>query len=122
MAGRTKIKEGSVSQIPWQDGEFDIVTAFETVYFWPDFVNDLREIRRTLKPGGLFFICNESFKSDDGEVPHQNFVNMLDLKMYSPSDFKVSLRESGFIDIEVKMKGSWACVLARNGLERGEIT
>jgi ubiquinone/menaquinone biosynthesis C-methylase UbiE len=48
-----------VSQIPWEDGAFDLVTAFETVYFWPDFEGGLKEVRRVLKPGGTLFICNE---------------------------------------------------------------
>ena len=39
--GASEIRYSSVSQIPWPDGAFDLVTAFETVYFWPDFVNDL---------------------------------------------------------------------------------
>jgi ubiquinone/menaquinone biosynthesis C-methylase UbiE len=116
-AGRSEIKQGGVSQIPWRDGSFDLVTAFETVYFWPDFVGDLREVRRVLKPGGVIFICNESVKSDDGAVPYQGFVKMLDLKMYSPSDFKAALKEAGFEGAEVRLKGSWGCVLARKNKE-----
>ena len=33
------------------------ITAFETVYFWPDFVNALKEVRRVLKDDGIFFIA-----------------------------------------------------------------
>ncbi len=39
---------------------FDAVTAFETVYFWPDLPQCFREVYRVLKPGGTFLICNES--------------------------------------------------------------
>jgi ubiquinone/menaquinone biosynthesis C-methylase UbiE len=54
--------------IPWPDNTFDIVTAFETVYFWPDFVNGLNEVGRMLKPG-LLFIRNEMNKPKADEAP-----------------------------------------------------
>ena len=37
-----------------------MVTAFETVYFWPELAQNFREVYRVLKPGGVFFICNEA--------------------------------------------------------------
>ena len=47
---------------------FDAVTAFETVYFWPDLPLCFREVYRVLKPSGTFLICNESNgDTDKGE-------------------------------------------------------
>jgi ubiquinone/menaquinone biosynthesis C-methylase UbiE len=113
-SGRAEIRQGSVSENPWPDNTFDIVTAFETVYFWPDFVNDLREIRRVLKPGGVFFICNEMNKPEEGKTPYQFWIDMLDLKTYTARDFQKLLTEAGFIDIEIVPKGkTGVCVTAR---------
>ena len=42
------------------DDWFDAVTAFETIYFWPDLPQCFREVYRVLKPSGTFLICNES--------------------------------------------------------------
>src|SRR6202789_3088113 len=36
-AGRVAIEQGSVAALPFPDGTFDIVTAVETHYSWPDF-------------------------------------------------------------------------------------
>jgi 2-polyprenyl-3-methyl-5-hydroxy-6-metoxy-1,4-benzoquinol methylase len=36
--GRVEVHEGNVMDLPFGDNSFDIVTAFETVYFWPDIV------------------------------------------------------------------------------------
>ena len=47
------------------DDWFDAVTAFETVYFWPDLPQCFREVCRVLKPGGTFLICNESSGDTD---------------------------------------------------------
>ena len=40
--GRCRIQEGSVESLPYADGEFDLVTAFETVYFWPNIEDRFR--------------------------------------------------------------------------------
>ncbi|WP_225370681.1 class I SAM-dependent methyltransferase [Methanobrevibacter arboriphilus] len=47
--GKVEIIQGSVSKLPFEDETFNIVTGFETVYFWPDFIEDLKEVNRVLK-------------------------------------------------------------------------
>ena len=42
----------SVSDLPFSDNSFDIVTAIETYYFWPDKLKNLKEIYRVLKKDG----------------------------------------------------------------------
>lgn len=48
--GNVNVLQASVSDMPFYDGTFDIVTGFETIYFWPDFINDLKEVNRVLNP------------------------------------------------------------------------
>ena len=48
--GRVEIRQASVSGLPFSDGLFDLVTAVETHYFWPDLPADMREVLRVLKP------------------------------------------------------------------------
>jgi ubiquinone/menaquinone biosynthesis C-methylase UbiE len=118
LAGRAGIKHGSVSQNPWPDNTFDTVTAFETVYFWPDFLNDLREVRRVLKPGGLFFICNEMNVPEEGPAPYQYWIKTLNLKVYSASQFKDLLGQAGFTDIAFEAQGNTRlCVSAKAQVE-----
>ena len=54
QASRCRIIQGDVSCLPFEDGAFDLVTAFETVYFWPGPTESFREVYRTLRPGGIF--------------------------------------------------------------------
>ena len=35
-AGRCQVAQGDVSALPFGESVFDLATAFETVYFWPD--------------------------------------------------------------------------------------
>ncbi|MDR0689939.1 MAG: class I SAM-dependent methyltransferase [Spirochaetaceae bacterium] len=114
IEGRAEIRLGSVSENPWRDNSFDVVTAFETVYFWPDFAKDLREVGRVLKPGGIFFICNEMNKPEEGEAPYQYWIKKLDLKTYTASDFRKYLAEAGFVEVNIVSEGKGrTCVSAR---------
>ena len=110
-----EITQGSVSNIPYNEATFDIVTAFETTYFWPDIKNDTKEILRVLKPGGTFFICNGTVLLDNEKPPHEYFTKILDLKIYSPKDFNNILTESGFIDIKINLSENkkLICIIAR---------
>ena len=48
------------------DDRFDLVTAVETHYFWPDLPRDLVEVRRVLKPGGMLALVPATAEAEDG--------------------------------------------------------
>lgn len=56
------IHQASVSSIPYHTNFFDLITAFQTHYFWPDVEHDLKEVFRVLKPNGSFLLVAETFK------------------------------------------------------------
>ena len=62
---RCQVLEGDVSSLPFADGQFQLVTAFETIYFWPDIEHCFKEVLRVMAPGAQFCIINES----DGNQP-----------------------------------------------------
>ena len=47
------MQQASVAELPFEAEQFEVVTAFETVYFWPELAQNFREVYRVLKPGGL---------------------------------------------------------------------
>jgi SAM-dependent methyltransferase len=51
-----------VSRLPFPGDKFDLVTAVETQYYWPDLVKDMQEVLRVLKPGGTLIVIAESYK------------------------------------------------------------
>ena len=120
--GRCEIIQGSVSDLPFENNTFDLVTAFETVYFWPDFVNDLKEIYRVLKDDGIVFIANEALPKDYDER-QKHIIELLDMNIYSKSEFEDFLKETGFKNILSHVKESkdsftgddadWICVFAK---------
>src|SRR5258705_3519930 len=60
-AGRVEIRRESVSQLPFSDGMFDLVTGVETHFWWPVLPGDVREVFRVLKPGGTLILIAEVY-------------------------------------------------------------
>ena len=92
--GRCKIIEGDVTKLPFDDESMDIVTAFETVYFWPEITTSFREIHRVLKSKGQFLICNEGSAKENPNI--KKWSEMLDFPVYSGDELKEMLEVLGF--------------------------
>ena len=93
--GCAEIDHGSVSSLPYSDDTFDIVTAFETIEFWPDLSGDLREVKRVLKPCGVFLIVNRCPEPEERD----RWAEVLQL--CTPGEFRECLSDAGFDDIAV---------------------
>lgn len=92
--GRCQILVGDVKSLPLEDESIDIVTAFETIYFWNDIEECFREIYRILKNGGQFLICNEVSSKERRDV--KKLLKMINFEIYKPNDLTKMLRELGF--------------------------
>ena len=112
MDGRCVVCQGSVERIIFASSWFDAVTAFEPVYFWPDLPQCFREVRRVLKPGGTFFICNEC---SGGSGRDEKWTEKIEgMTIYKDAELKAYLEQTGFRDVEVhKNQKGWLCVSAR---------
>lgn len=78
--------EGSAEKLPYEDNKFDLVTAVETVYFWPNLPNCLKEVKRVMKPGARFAIMVEVLESDSV------WTDVVDgMTAYSPEQLKKCL-------------------------------
>jgi len=64
QAGRVQIEQASASRLPFADEKFDLVTAVETLYYWPNPATDLQEVLRVLKPGGTLVIISAAGYKD----------------------------------------------------------
>jgi SAM-dependent methyltransferase len=111
-AGRVDVREGSVSKLPFPDGMFDLVTAVETHYYWPDLVADMREVLRVLKAGGTFVLIAEAYKGGGRlEAPTGLVMKVLGGRLLSANEHRELLTQAGFADValfEENSKG-WLC-------------
>ena len=101
------IQQGSAAELPYEDGKFDLVTAVETVYFWPNLPNCMQEVRRVLKPGGHFAIMVEVIDTDS------KWTNVVEgMTAYTPEQLKQFLDDGGFTKTEIhRKKPSYATIL-----------
>ena len=93
------------------DASFDAVTAFETIYFWPDLPKCFREVYRVLKPGGTFLVCNESNGDTDKDERWTEIIG--GMTIYKDSELKACLEQAGFREVQIRKKKRWLCVTAR---------
>ncbi len=110
--GRCEIVCGSVAKLPFEDARFDLVTAFETVYFWPNLTECFGEVRRVLRQGGTFLVCNESDGENKKDEKWTKIVG--GMTIYDGGALKAALEKAGFRDVKIaKNEKGWLCVTAR---------
>src|SRR5215207_11672660 len=59
--GLDKVKLGAGEELPYDDGTFDLVTAFDVVEHMDDDLAGLKEMRRVLRPGGRVLLFVPTF-------------------------------------------------------------
>lgn len=118
-AGRVDIHQASVSALPFPDDKFDLVTAVETQYYWPDLVNDMREILRVLKPGGTLIVILESYRKGTYNSLQRPVMRLLKASNLGVDEHRALFDVAGYTGIEIfeeRGKG-WICCVGRKPLD-----
>ena len=112
-AGRCVVKQGDVSALDIADGEYELATAFETIYFWPGLEKCFAEVARILKPGGIFMIVNESDGTDATSLKFEKIIE--GMKCHTVEEITESLKKAGFSKVKADhhSKKAWITVLAK---------
>lgn len=111
-AGRAQIEEGSVAALPFPDRSFDIVTAVETHYYWPDLPANVREVLRVLKPGGRFVLIAETFRGGPFGLFYGTVMPLLRAAFLSDAEHRDLLTGAGFTEVETKHRPGKSWILA----------
>ncbi len=119
--GRVTICEGSVSHLPFANAVFDLVTAVETHFWWPDLPSNFREVLRILKPSGTFNIIAEVYKGADSTTARlaEKYLPATGMKLLSPDEHRHLLTDSGYIDVLIKLEPAKGWIFA-SGKKRSE--
>jgi ubiquinone/menaquinone biosynthesis C-methylase UbiE len=115
--GRVEIREASVSQLPFADATFDLVTAVETHFWWPNLPGDIREVFRVTKPGGAAILIAEIYKGSHtmASKMFERHGAQLGATLLSVDGHRELLSSAGFSSVQVieqRTKG-WICAFGK---------
>jgi ubiquinone/menaquinone biosynthesis C-methylase UbiE len=113
--GRVNVQQASVAALPFPDRQFDLVTASETHYYWPDLPANVREVLRVIKPGGTICLIAETHRN--GVLGHLYRIPMALIRAthLSDAEFRELLITAGFADVQTLHRPgrNWICAVGR---------
>lgn len=109
--GKCKIYKSDVRCLPFRENTFDIITAFETIYYWPDIEQSFRGIYKILSNQGVFLIANGADAEEGGWTWDRYIEGM---QTYPPTEITRYLTKVGFKNIKMsrKKRTPFFCILA----------
>lgn len=110
--GKMEILEASVEALPFEDKSFDQIVTVESFYFWPDPAENLKEVFRTLKEGGVFLLIADIYQKDNLE--RETLETIKEYQLFNPKkeEFRKLFEQAGFTAVEIHTKEGedWICV------------
>ncbi len=107
------ICKADVADLPFDAETFDVVTAVETIYFWPDLTAGLKEICRVMKGGGRLMLLTESRGDGEDAEKWAEVAKTAQMERLPSADgTAAALKEAGFVGIVAHVRGDFLCVTA----------
>jgi len=115
--GRVEVRHGSVSQLPFEAGTFDLVTAVETHFWWPDLPADIQEIYRVLRPGGTLVVIAEVYKGANttvAKLAEQN-ATRIGMRLLDTEEHRAWFANAGYSEVRIieERRRGWICGMGR---------
>ena len=100
--GRVFVLLGTVSDLPYERGHFDLVLATDSHYFWPDLPSDLAEVRRVLKDGGMLLLGGGAYFGGRLDSLIRRFEAAGDMSCQTLPDLEEIVVRAGYTDVTVR--------------------
>ncbi|MBO4452814.1 MAG: class I SAM-dependent methyltransferase [Clostridia bacterium] len=112
-AGRASITKGTAESLPYPENSFDLVTAFETVYYWVEPTECFKKVLSTLREKGEFLVCNED--KDRSRPVVAQFADALGMTLYSAEELGGFMKAAGFTEVRTyeHENGLWVCAVGK---------
>ena len=88
----------SAEKLPFVEGEFSHSFSMESLYYYADMLTAVREIKRVLKPGGLFVTVVDLYREN---APSGQWVEQLKVPVQFPSiaEYRSLFERAGFVNV-----------------------
>ena len=97
--GTVELKRADASQIPYDTGSFDKACSVMSVFFWPDPVACLKEVRRVLKTGGRMVLAVRPKEWMDKFPPARH-----GFALYNDDQLWTLFSQAGFSEIRTEQR------------------
>jgi ubiquinone/menaquinone biosynthesis C-methylase UbiE len=115
--GRVEVCQGSVSQLPFPDDKFDLMTAVETHFWWPNLLGDMREVFRVTQPGGRLILIAEVYKGANTPTSRlaEKYASRTGMILLSVEEHRALCTNAGYTDVQVyeEREKGWICAIGR---------
>jgi ubiquinone/menaquinone biosynthesis C-methylase UbiE len=92
-----RLYNGNSNRLPFADNSFDKIFCINVIYFWDNLATHLQEIKRVLKPSGIFYATIRS-KESMLEMPFTKYH----FKLYTAEEWRALLTQQQFQFLQTK--------------------
>lgn len=111
-SGKMEVIEASVEAMPFSEFSFDKVITVESFYFWPNPQENLKEVYRVLRKGGIFHLVADIYGKEG--LNEKQLSNIEEYQLFNPTkeDFVTLLENAGFKEVVAYTKEGtdWICM------------
>jgi SAM-dependent methyltransferase len=93
-AGRVELRQGEAASLLFSDATFDKAYSIHSIYFWPNTMQGLCEMRRVLKPGGRLVVT--ILPKERWPVSPDGTLGTPDCHVFGGDELARLMREAGF--------------------------
>jgi SAM-dependent methyltransferase len=100
VEGRLDVREGDAALLPYDDATFDRACGTHVLYFWPDPVATVHELRRVLRSGGTLALGYQERE----HMPPRASAGLIEAgaRLVGPGDVEQIVRAAGFEDVRAE--------------------
>lgn len=113
--GKCIVTKNSVSKLPFKDRSFDLVTAFETYFFWPNIYEDLKEATRVVSTGGYIVVVSEAYPHPNFNERNAEYTKLYGLKLLENEEIKNLITKYGFkVTVTEIVEKNWVVFIGKH--------
>ena len=113
-AGMCNIDQAPAEKLPYSDVTFDLVSAFETYFFWSDLNMAFSEIYRVLKPKGILMVISEQYPDPRFKKRNDDACERTGMKLVQNDELLSILEHAGFKAEYITLpEKNWVCFIAK---------
>ena len=94
-----EFKVATAESLPFKDSEFTHAFSMESLYYYSNMIAALREIHRTVKPGGVFVTVIDLYLEN---APSHEWIPTLKVPVHllGIPDYRSMFEEVGFVNVQ----------------------